>query len=135
MLIKKPNDIKSSEITPRGLYMSRRQFIRAASATAISGGAMLSGLDASFKVGEARAGEKLGNLKKSTYSTSEKLNSLKDITSYNNFYEFGTGKEDPATYAGALTVDPWSIVIDGRLQYAGAVPEHAFVQRLLAAVE
>jgi methionine sulfoxide reductase catalytic subunit len=55
----------------------------------------------------------------SKYSTTEEPNSFEDITSYNNFYEFGTGKEDPATYAGALTVDPWSIVIDGMVDKPG----------------
>ena len=116
MLTKKPNDIKSSEITPRDLYMNRRQFIRAASATAISAGAMLSGLDTSFNVDEARAGEKLGNVKKSSYSTSEKLNSLKDITSYNNFYELGVDKGDPAQNAKYLTTRPWTVAIEGEVK-------------------
>jgi len=116
MLIKKPNEIKSSEITPRERYINRRQFIRAASATAISAGAMLSGLDPSFKVGEARAGEKLGNLKKSTYSTSEKLNSLKDITSYNNFYELGVDKGDPVQNAKYLTTRPWTVAVEGEVK-------------------
>lgn len=116
MLIKKPNDIRSSEITPRELYLNRRQFIRAASATAVTAGAMLSGLDASLNVGKARAGEKLGNVKKSTYSTSEKLNSLKDITSYNNFYELGVDKGDPALNAKYLTTRPWSIAVEGEVK-------------------
>jgi sulfoxide reductase catalytic subunit YedY len=116
MLIKKPNDIRSSEITPRELYMNRRQFIRAASATAISAGAMLSGLEASFNVGKASAGEKLGNVKKSSYSTSEKLNSLKDITSYNNFYELGVDKGDPAQNAKYLTTRPWTVAIEGEVK-------------------
>jgi sulfoxide reductase catalytic subunit YedY len=113
MLIKKPNDIRSSEITARELYLNRRQFIRAASATAISASAILSGLDAPFTGSEARAGEKLGNIKKSTYSTSEKLNSLKDITSYNNFYELGVDKGDPAQNAKYLTTRPWTVAIEG----------------------
>src|SRR3970040_739698 len=116
MLIKKPNDIKSSEITPPELYMNRRQFIRAASATAISAGAMLSGLDGSFNIGEARAGGKLSNVKKSTYSTSEKLNSLKDITSYNNFYELGVDKGDPAQNAKYLTTRPWTVSVEGEVK-------------------
>jgi len=116
MLIKKPDNIRSSEITPRELYMNRRQFIRAASATAFSAGAMLSGLDAPFTAGEARAGEKLGNVKKSSYSTSEKLNSLKDITSYNNFYELGVDKGDPAQNAKYLTTRPWTVAIEGEVK-------------------
>ena len=118
MLIKKPDDIKSAAITPRELYINRRQFIRAASATAISTAAILSGLDESFNAGEAHAGEKLGNLKKSSYSTSEKLNSLKDITSYNNFYELGTDKGDPAQNAKYLTTRPWTVAVEGEVKKA-----------------
>src|SRR3970040_733837 len=118
MLIKKPDDIKSAAITARELYINRRQFIRAASATAISTAAILSGLDESFNAGEAHAGEKLGNLKKSSYSTSEKLNSLKDITSYNNFYELGTDKGDPAQNAKYLTTRPWTVAVEGEVKKA-----------------
>jgi sulfoxide reductase catalytic subunit YedY len=107
MLIKKPSDIKSSEITPRDLYLNRRQFILAASATALSAGAVLSGLDASLSTQQVIAGEKLGDLRKSSFSTSEKLNSFKDITTYNNFYELGTDKSDPAENAKYLTTRPW----------------------------
>ena len=97
MLIKKPRDIEPSEITPKDLYLNRRQFLLSASATAISAGAVLSGLDASVSTQRAMAGEKLGDLRKSSFSTSEKLNSFKDITTYNNFYELGTdkGASDP----------------------------------------
>ena len=55
----------------------------------------------------------------STFSTDETPNTLEEITSYNNFYEFGTGKEDPAAYAGRLTIDPWSVVIDGLVDKPG----------------
>jgi len=118
MLIKKPDDIKSSEITPRDLYLNRRQFIRTASATALSAGAMLSGLDGFLNVGEVRAGEKLGNVKKSSYSTNEKLNSLKDITTYNNFYELGVDKADPAQNAKYLTTRPWTVAVEGEVKKA-----------------
>jgi methionine sulfoxide reductase catalytic subunit len=96
MLIKKPSDIKSSEITSKDLYMSRREFIRAASAATLSTGAALSGLDAPLSFSSAIAAEKFPDLSKSSFSTNEKLNSLKDITTYNNFYELGTDKGDPA---------------------------------------
>ncbi|HEY7318562.1 MAG TPA: protein-methionine-sulfoxide reductase catalytic subunit MsrP [Candidatus Binatia bacterium] len=114
MLIGKPNDIKSSEITPRDLYMNRRQFIVAASATALSAGAVLAGLDGSRS--PAMAGEKLGDLRKSSFSTSEKLNSLKDITNYNNFYELGTDKSDPAENAKYLITRPWTVVVEGEIK-------------------
>ena len=48
-------------------------------------------------------------------STNEKVNAFEDITDYNNFYEFGTDKSDPARYAGKLTVRPWTVKIDGHV--------------------
>jgi methionine sulfoxide reductase catalytic subunit len=114
MLIGKTNDIKSSEITPRDLYLNRRQFILAASATALSASAVLSGLDGSLS--QVIAGEKLGDLRKSSFSTTEKLNSFKDITTYNNFYELGTDKGDPAENAKYLTTRPWTVAVEGEIK-------------------
>jgi len=96
MLIKKPADIKSAEITPREIYLNRRQFITSASAAVVTTGAALAGLDILRPSARAYAGEKLANVKKSSYSIDEKQNSFKDITSYNNFYELGVDKGDPA---------------------------------------
>jgi methionine sulfoxide reductase catalytic subunit len=112
----KPNDISSAEITPKDVYLNRRQFIRAASATAISAGAALGGLDAPFFPKAAIAGEKLTNVQKSMYSTTEKLNSFKDITTYNNFYELGTDKGDPAQNAKYLTTRPWTVSVEGEVK-------------------
>ena len=68
MLIKKPADIKSSEITPKGIYLNRRQFMTSASAGLITAGAALAGIDILRPSGRAYAGEKLANVKKSSYS-------------------------------------------------------------------
>ena len=103
MLIKKPADIKSAEITPKELYLNRRQFMTSASAIALSAGVAATGLDWFQLPSDARAGEKLANVKKSPYNTTEKQNSFKDITSYNNFYELGVDKGDPAENAKYLT--------------------------------
>ena len=116
MLIKRASDIKSSEITPKDLYMNRRQFIIAASATALSTGAVLSGLDGFLSTPPAVAGEKIADLRKSAFSTSEKLNSFKDITTYNNFYELGTDKGDPAENAKYLTTRPWTVAVEGEVK-------------------
>lgn len=61
------------------------------------------------------AGEQLANVKKSTEALSDKLTPLKDITAYNNFYEFGTSKEDPAQNAGSLKTRPWTITVEGEV--------------------
>ncbi len=81
-----------ANVTPKAEYLNRRQIM----AGALALGAL---------PGAARA--------------ADKPNSLKDITSYNNFYEFGTSKRDPARYAGALTTDPWSVKIDGLVDRPG----------------
>jgi sulfoxide reductase catalytic subunit YedY len=116
MLIKKPADIKSSEITPKELYMNRREFIKSASAVAASAGATLAGLDMWGMPEQAQAGEKLPNIKKSPYSTDEKKNSFKDITSYNNFYELGIDKGDPAKNAKYLIPRPWTVAVEGEVK-------------------
>src|SRR5206468_1935624 len=116
MLIRKPADIKSSEITPKELYLNRRQFITSAAAAAVTAGAALAGLEVLRPATQAHAGEKLANVKKSSYSIDEKQNSFKDITSYNNFYELGVDKGDPAENAKYLTTRPWTVAVEGEVK-------------------
>jgi sulfoxide reductase catalytic subunit YedY len=109
MIIKRPSDIRSSEITDEQLYLRRRAFIRLAS------GAALGAAAAPFLPGRsAEAGQTpLSGIKPKVGSTDEKLNSFEDITSYNNFYEFGLGKDDPQRQAGRMKTSPWKVKIDG----------------------
>ncbi len=74
-------------------------------------GASLSGLLPSSVL----AGEQLVNVKKTTEALSDKLTAYKDVTTYNNFYEFGTNKEDPAQNAGSLKTRPWTITVEGEV--------------------
>jgi len=110
MLIKKQSDIRSSEITDRKLYFNRRQFMAVTAAAA-------AGLGASRFVEAAQPaphGKKLEGVKKSPLSvTDEKVNSWNDITTYNNYYEFGTDKESPSMLAKSLKPSPWKVVVDG----------------------
>lgn len=118
MLIKQAPDIRSSEITPERAYRNRRQFIQTTSgavAGAIAGGTVLGRYD-----GAAQAQEPIPNLVKSPLSTDDELNSYEDITSYNNFYEFGTAKEDPARYAHEMSIDPWSVRVEGEMHKPAA---------------
>ena len=101
MLIRRPSDIVPSEITPRSVYLGRREFL---------GGAAALGLAAAWP---GFAGAAPLQASKSPFSTDEPLTPLKDITSYNNFYEFGTDKGDPAKNAGTLKTKPWTVKIDG----------------------
>ena len=114
MLIKKPSDIPSSEITPKSSFLNRRKFITGAAAT---GAAIAAGLYLREHDGHAEAavttGAKLSGISKSQYSTSEKPNSFKDITNYNNYYEFSTDKYEPNGLAQNFRTRPWSVAIEG----------------------
>ncbi len=112
MLIRKEPVIPSSEITPEDLYYSRRAFMRTA-AGAVAGAAAGSTLAACGMGEEALAQAGFSNIGKSGFSTSEKQNTFEEITSYNNYYEFGTDKSDPARYAGRMKVSPWTVKVDG----------------------
>jgi methionine sulfoxide reductase catalytic subunit len=117
MLIKKPQDIKSSEITPKEVYLNRRQFMTAGSALVLAGGAAATGLDFLAEPAKASAAEKLANVKKSSYSTDEKQNSFKDATTYNNFYELGVEKTDPSENAKYFTpTRPWTVAVEGEVK-------------------
>ena len=93
MLIRRPYDIKPSEITGETLYRDRREFIRAAAALAAAGGLAAAGL---LAPGQAHSAAKFADLKKGPFATDETLTAFESITNYNNYYEFGTDKEDPA---------------------------------------
>jgi methionine sulfoxide reductase catalytic subunit len=110
MLIKKAPDIASSEITSESWYLRRREFLQAAGLTAAAAVTGALGMDDSADA--APALEKLIVTKKMV-TTTEDQNSFKDITTYNNFYEFGADKEDPSQYSGNFKPKPWSVVVEG----------------------
>jgi methionine sulfoxide reductase catalytic subunit len=117
MLIKKPSDIPSSEITPKRTYLSRRAFIGSAVAAgaALAGGFYLrehTGSDSTVHAG----GEKLSGIVKSPLSTSEQPTSFKDITNYNNYYEFSTDKYEPNGLSKNFRARPWTVAIDGMVK-------------------
>jgi sulfoxide reductase catalytic subunit YedY len=111
MLIKIGNafDIRSSEITPESVYRSRREFMRIAAAGAI-GAAACGPLSDSLSAQAA-----IPNVKKSPLSTEERPHTWEQLTEYNNFYEFGQRKSDPAANAHRLTVKPWTVKVDGHI--------------------
>src|SRR3954449_12855311 len=104
MLIRKPSPIPYSEVTPKRDYLNRRKFLSGVGAAAV-------GLTATSRV---QGATKLNNVTKSPLSTTgETLTPLEAITGYNNFYEFGTAKGDPAKNAGNFKTSPWTISIEG----------------------
>jgi sulfoxide reductase catalytic subunit YedY len=105
MLIQRASDIPSSEITSESLYRNRREFIKTASA--ILGITMAETFLPGASILEAAAPQK------GKYDTSEKATSFEDITSYNNYYEFGTGKDDPARNSKNFKPKPWTVTVEG----------------------
>jgi sulfoxide reductase catalytic subunit YedY len=99
MLIKKPTDPRYSEITPKQIYMNRRK--------------LLAAVPAAFLGARALAGTKLPNVQKSKYTVAEKQNSYQDVSTYNNYYEFGTDKSDPSQYAKNFKTAPWTVSVEG----------------------
>ncbi len=102
----------ASEITPRDVFLNRRSFI--------AGGVSAVALAASASNAFAQDAQKLEAVP-SKFSTDEKQNSFEDITSYNNFYEFGTDKSDPHRYANQLVTRPWTIKVGGLVNKPGEV--------------
>jgi len=117
MLIRRGPDLLSSDITDEQLYLRRREFMRLAggAALAAAAGPLVGGCgrDTFAAGGEGATQIALSGIKPNVVTTDEKLNSFEDITSYNNFFEFGTGKDDPARYASRLKTSPWKVKIDG----------------------
>ncbi len=119
MLITHERDIPFSEVTPQHLYVNRREFLKTASAVTLG---VLAGHQAGGDVDgtRAQARKELPFTRNAAFSTDEKVNSLDDITSYNNFYEFGLNKGDAARYAHAMTVRPWTVRVEGEMQAPAA---------------
>jgi sulfoxide reductase catalytic subunit YedY len=115
MLIKRPPDIASSEITPQGLYVRRRALLAGGAAAATGLAFSLAGCKAKTTKATGPTGPKLPGVKKGPFGTDEKLTPFEDVTTYNNFYELGTEKSDPAENAAALHTRPWTVSFEGEL--------------------
>jgi sulfoxide reductase catalytic subunit YedY len=119
MLIRKASDLRSSEITDERLYLNRRDFLRTAAAGAAGGLAVATATSATLAAQAAPHGRKLATVSSPLSTTGEKLNTWEQITTYNNYYEFGMDKAAPARYAQALQTEPWSVAIEGECAKQG----------------
>ncbi|MEO7270507.1 MAG: protein-methionine-sulfoxide reductase catalytic subunit MsrP [Vicinamibacterales bacterium] len=115
MLIIREPRIPSSEITDQRVHLRRRDWLRMAGVAALSmaTGPVLSACEGPSDGGLADGQQALPGIKPNVVTTDEPRNTFEQITSYNNFYEFGTGKGDPARYAGSLKTSPWKVKMDG----------------------
>ncbi len=111
MPIRRKTNIKTAEITPESSYLNRRKFINSA---------VLAGSNLLLATGCSEAESNDPNLpEKQNANSSLDANSLKDITGYNNFYEFGLDKKDPARLSAGFKAKPWSVTVDGEAEITG----------------
>ncbi|SCB16231.1 protein-methionine-sulfoxide reductase catalytic subunit MsrP [Rhizobium hainanense] len=113
----RPPKITSSEITPRSIYLKRRDFLTVAAA----------GIGMAAIGGKAAMADAL-TATKSNYTVNEKLTPIKDVTTYNNFYEFGLDKADPANLSGKFKPRPWTIKVDGMVNKPGTFDVDALIK-------
>lgn len=117
MLIRKASDISSSLITPKDHYLNRRRFLKTALSGVAAVGAAAVGIDRAAELVSpstaAFAGTKLETVKSPLSTTGEQLTSYQDITTFNNFYEFGIEKGEPSKNAGGLPTSPWAVKVEG----------------------
>jgi len=124
MLIKKPNNIRSSEITSEANYFNRRKFLQ--SGYLIGGGLLtqkLFGADLPKKPFDV-----LKDINSSEYSTKEQINNILDVTSYNNYYEFGIDKDDPLRNSRNFESRPWTIEVTGEAERTGIFDIEDFIR-------
>ena len=115
MLFKRATDLKYSDITPREIYVNRRKFLRG---LGLAGGLALAGKGVADLVNpsaRAYANTKLSARSPSPFDTTEKITPSQVVTTYNNYYEFGTDKDQPAKNAQKLVTSPWSVSVEGEV--------------------
>src|SRR5437660_2739634 len=115
MLIRKAPDLTYADVTPKSVYLDRRKFLRAmgiVGATAVAGKSLF---DLALPPQTTLAATKFSGLAKSPFSTSEKQNTYEDVTHYNNFYEFGTDKSDPAKNSKNFNTSSWTVSVEGEV--------------------
>lgn len=116
MVIQKTPYISSSEITPREIYAARREFLKSAGIGLATGAALASGLLPATSLAAQQPRQRIDQYGKTAFGREETLTPYEDVTTYNNFYEFGTGKSDPANNAYTLKPRPWTISIEGQVK-------------------
>lgn len=142
MLIKTRKEIAASEITPESVYQKRREFLKQSANVALGAGALSCGLVSPTAIAQSATGlrgrapedlnlaskpawllnkvaNRLDTPASGPFTTSESLSPFDDATNYNNFFEFGSGKSDPANRAREFKIDPWSVEIAGEVNKPG----------------
>ncbi len=118
--IRRPWQLDARDATDESLFLRRREFL--GGAAGLVAGGVLAACGSSESSAEDAAAPKPAREGLGPWDTDEKPTSYEDATRYNNFYEFGTGKKDPARYAGSLRTRPWSVAVEGEVAKPGPVP-------------
>jgi sulfoxide reductase catalytic subunit YedY len=105
MVIRKAPEIRYSDVTPKDVYLNRRRFL----GSLLAAGTLAPG---------ARGAAKLNGVVKGPFNTDEKVTPFRDVSTYNNYYEFGTGKDEPAQRAHTLRTSPWAVKVEGAVEAA-----------------
>jgi len=113
MLIKKTSEIKSSEITPKSLFVNRRAFLTGAASAGLAAAAAVGFRKLGAPAEVVHANTKIEGVQKSSFSTTETITPYKDVTNYNNYYEFSTDKYEPAGLAKNFKTRPWTVSVEG----------------------
>jgi sulfoxide reductase catalytic subunit YedY len=122
MLIRKPGNIPSSEITPPAVWAKRRDLLKAALAVAASRAGFVSAMSLAVPARPVLAGdESIRGIRPSPLSTREPTSSRDDITRYTNFYELGYSSEEPMANAALLKTRPWTVAVDGACEAPGEI--------------
>ncbi|MGA7633068.1 MAG: protein-methionine-sulfoxide reductase catalytic subunit MsrP [Terriglobales bacterium] len=128
MLIGKPGGIPSSEITPKSVYLNRRKFLAGVGLAAVGGVGLRDIGDLLNPPLTAYANAKIEGIQKSSFSTTEAQTPYKDVTNYNNFYEFSTDKYEPAGLAKDFKTRPWTVKIEGDVKQKQALDVDAIMK-------
>jgi methionine sulfoxide reductase catalytic subunit len=116
MVTKKADEVRSSEVTPKNLYLNRRAFL---AGLGIAGAAAVAGFrlhEMASPATKADANAKIDGIQKSPFSTTEAITPYKDVSNYNNYYEFSTDKYEPAGLAKNFRTRPWTVSVEGLVQ-------------------
>ncbi|MFQ5659186.1 MAG: protein-methionine-sulfoxide reductase catalytic subunit MsrP [Gammaproteobacteria bacterium] len=128
MIIRRPADIKPSEITDEAIYLSRRKFVQDAARLGFAGSLFSAAGTGLLWPAGADAAIQLENMTKSTFSTDEEQTDYESATTYNNFYEFGTDKRDPYELSDKFKPLPWSVTVTGECNKPGVYDLEDFLK-------
>ena len=115
MLIRKFPELTYADVTPKSVYLDRRKFLREMGIVTAAAATGKGFFDLAMPSQAALAATQFTGLIKSPFSTTEKQNTLNDVAHYNNFYEFGTDKSDPAKNAQNFKTSPWTVSVEGEV--------------------